>query len=310
VFLAANLAGTTRTAVQKLIDAGGVTVNGVPVRKSHKTVEGHTYIVVQDEPEVSVALKQDIPLDVVFEDEDIIVVNKPQGMVIHPAPGHSDGTLVNALLFHCGNSLSGIGGVVRPGIVHRIDKDTSGLVIAAKNDAAHLSLAAQLSSRTLTREYDAIACGVIKQDSGTIDAPIGRHPVDRKKQAAGCASGSASQGRGRSVHPVAPRQAITHYGVVMRYSAPGLRGGYTHVKCTLETGRTHQIRVHLASIGYPILGDMVYGRKKPELGVSCQCLHAQKLRFTHPRTSEDIEIIAQPPAYFEKILAKLSNLVH
>jgi len=286
VFLSANIPGLTRSAAQKLLEAEQVTLNGASVRKNHKTSSGEEYIIVQDEPGSSAVVKQDIPLDIVFEDNDLIVVNKPRGMVVHPAPGHPDGTLVNALLHHCGDSLSGIGGVIRPGIVHRIDKDTSGLVIAAKNDRAHLSLASQLSSRTLTREYDAVVCGNVKADSGTIDAPIGRHPTDRKRQA---------------VTDKNSRSAVTHYNVVARYS------GYTHVQCRLETGRTHQIRVHMAYIGHPVLGDLIYGRKKPELGMSSQCLHARKLRFIHPSTGEVVELTADLPDYFIKVLTKLEK---
>jgi len=290
VFLAANLPELTRSAVQKLLEAGQVTLNGVTVRKNHKTSPGSRYIVIMDEPDDSVALKQDIPLDIIFEDNDVIVVNKPCGMVVHPAPGHPDGTLVNALLHHCGDSLSGIGGVVRPGIVHRIDKDTSGIVIAAKNDRAHVSLAAQLSSRTLVREYQAVVCGNVKSDKGTIDAPIGRHPTDRKRQAVYAASGT------RGV-----RSAVTHYEVVARY------GGYTHVCCRLETGRTHQIRVHMAYIGHPVLGDIVYGRKKLELGMQSQCLHAWKLKFLHPATNDIVELTADLPDYFVSVLSKMEK---
>jgi len=286
VFLATNLPDLTRSAAQRLLDAGRVTLNGTPVRKNHKTAQGEKYTVIQDEPGSSAAVEQDIPLDIIFEDSDLIVINKPRGMVVHPAPGHPDGTLVNALLHHCGDSLSGIGGVIRPGIVHRIDKDTSGLVIAAKNDRAHLSLASQLASRTLTREYDAVVCGNIKADSGTIDAPVGRHPTDRKRQA---------------VTDKNSRVAVTHYEVVARYS------GYTHVRCRLETGRTHQIRVHMAHIGHPVLGDVVYGRKKPELGMSSQCLHARTLCFTHPSTGEVTQLTTDLPDYFIEVLEKLEK---
>ena len=286
VFLAENLPGLTRSAAQKLLEAGRVTLGGVPVRKNHKTMPGEVYMVTQDEPEDPIAAPQDIPLDIVFEDMDVVVVNKPRGMVVHPAPGHPEGTLVNALLHHCGGSLSGIGGVKRPGIVHRIDKDTSGLLIAAKNDRAHLALAAQLSARTLTREYDAVVCGTVKNDSGTVSVPIGRHNTDRKRQAA----------NGRH-----PRHAVTHFDVVARY------GLYTHVHCRLETGRTHQIRVHMAYIGHPLLGDAVYGHKKPELGLSGQCLHASKIRFIHPSTRKDLEFCAGLPGYFLDVLAKLES---
>jgi len=294
VFLAASLSGLSRSSAQKLLEAGKVSLNGIAVRKNHRTSVGDIYIVTQDEPDESVVLKQDIPLDIIFEDSDVIVVNKPRGMVVHPAPGHSSGTLVNALLYHSGDSLSGIGGVIRPGIVHRIDKDTSGLVIAAKNDKAHISLASQLSSRTLFREYDAIVCGNVKQDSGTIDAPIGRHPIDRKRQAV-YAKKDLMQRERKS------RPAVTQYEVVARY------GKYTHVRCRLETGRTHQIRVHLAYIGHPVLGDIVYGRKKPELGMSSQCLHARKLCFIHPSTGESIELVADLPDYFIDVITKLEK---
>ena len=294
VFITASLPEITRSSAQKLLEAGCVTLAGTPVRKNHRTSIGEVYTVIQDEPDVSVVLKQDIPLDIIFEDADIIVVNKPRGMVVHPAPGHSSGTLVNALLYHCGDSLSGIGGVIRPGIVHRIDKNTSGLVIAAKNDSAHLSLASQLSSRTLLREYDAVVCGNVKNESGTIDAPIGRHPVDRKRQAVNVLQSGTQKSK-------TSRVAVTHYEVVARFK------GYTHVRCRLETGRTHQIRVHMAHIGHPILGDVIYGRKKPELGMSSQCLHARTLCFTHPTTGERVELSADLPDYFIEVLSKLEK---
>jgi len=286
VFLAANLPGLTRSAAQKLIEAGRVTLGGFPLRKNHRTSTGEVFTALQDEPAESAASPQDLPLVVVYEDSDLVVVNKPRGMVVHPAPGHPDGTLVNALLHHCGGSLSGIGGVKRPGIVHRIDKDTSGLVIAAKNDKAHLALAAQLSARTLTREYDAVVRGVLKKDSGIIDAPIGRHPTDRKRQA---------------VTEKNSRPAVTYYEVASRYT------GYTHVHCRLETGRTHQIRVHMAYIGHPVVGDAIYGRKKPELGLSSQCLHASMLCFLHPSTNEEIVLTSDLPEYFTKVLTVLEK---
>jgi len=287
VFLAASLSWLTRSAAQNLLEAGHVTLDGIPLRKNHKTSPGEIYIVTQFAPEESATAPQDIPLDIVFEDMDIVVVNKPRGMVVHPAPGHPDGTLVNALLSHCGGTLSGIGGVQRPGIVHRIDKDTSGLVIVAKNDHAHLALSNQLSARTLTREYDAVVRGALKSDTGTITAPIGRHPTDRKRQA---------------VTDKNSRPAVTHYEVVARFK------GFTHVLCRLETGRTHQIRVHMAHIGYPVLGDIIYGRKKPELGLSSQCLHARKLKFMHPSTGVPVELCADLPEYFTEVLAKLEKL--
>ena len=289
MFLAANLSSLTRSAAQKLIEAGRVTLEGTNLRKNYKTSTGEIYTITQDDPEEPTAMAQDIPLDIVFEDTDVIVINKPRGMVVHPAPGHPDGTLVNALLHHCGSSLSGIGGVKRPGIVHRIDKDTSGLVIAAKNDHSHLALATQLSAHTLSREYDAIVRGGLKVDSGTVSAPIGRHPTDRKRQA---------------VTDKNSRSAVTHYHVVARY------GGYTHVRCQLETGRTHQIRVHMAHIGHPVLGDIVYGYKKPELGLSGQCLHASKLCFLHPSTGEHIVLSADLPEYFTEVLALLEKRIN
>ena len=284
VFLASNIDGLTRSAAQKLLEAGRVRLHGAPVRKSHRTSEGEVFLTEREPPEDPVAKPQDIPLTVIFEDGDIIVVDKPRGMVVHPAPGHPNGTLVNALLCHCGGTLSGIGGVRRPGIVHRIDKDTSGLIIAAKNDRAHLALASQLSSRTLTREYDAIVRGTMKNETGTVNAPIGRHPQDRKRQTV---TGSNS------------RPAITHYEVVAAYKK------YTHVRCRLETGRTHQIRVHMAHIGHPVLGDIVYGQKKPELGLTGQCLHARRLKFVHPTTKELMELVAELPEYFTQVLKKL-----
>ena len=286
VFLANNIQGLTRSAAHKLLETGRVTIGSAVVRKNHKTSPDEIISVVLDDPEDPAAAPQDIPLDIIYEDADIIVVNKPRGMVTHPAPGHPDGTLVNALLFHCGGSLSGIGGVKRPGIVHRIDKDTSGLVIAAKNDRSHLALSDQLSARTLTREYDAIVRGIIKVDSGTVDAPIGRHPTDRKRQ---------------SVTDKNSRHAVTHYEVVERFDK------FTYVKCRLETGRTHQIRVHMAHIGHPVLGDIVYGYKKPELGLSAQCLHASKLCFIHPETKIHMELRAALPDYFCAVLERLRS---
>ena len=229
-------------------------------------------------------MPQDIPLDVVYEDGDVIVVNKPAGLVVHPAPGHPDGTLVNALLYHCGSSLSGIGGALRPGIVHRIDRDTSGLMIAAKNDFAHQALAAQLQDHSLARTYEAVAVGGFREDRGTVDAPIGRCVSDRKKMAVTDRGG---------------RPAVTHWETLERFF------GYTHIRCRLETGRTHQIRVHMAYIGHPILGDTVYGAKKPVSGLTGQCLHAAGLRFVHPRTGEAVELQCPLDAEFQNILEKL-----
>ena len=273
----------TRSAVQRLLEEGAVTLEGLPPKKNRKTAPGEVYTVTLPDPEPMEALPQNIPLDVVYEDADVIVINKPVGMVVHPAPGHPDGTLVNALLYHCGNSLSGINGVLRPGIVHRIDRDTSGLIIAAKNDAAHLSLAAQLEDHSLYREYHAIAVGGFREDSGTVDAPIARHPVDRKKMA---------------IDRVNGKSAVTHWEVLERYS------GYTYLKCRLETGRTHQIRVHLSSMGHPLLGDTVYGAKKPVPGLQGQCLHAKKLTFTHPATGERLTVECPLPDWFEAVLKK------
>ena len=235
------------------------------------------------EPEPVEAVPQDIPLDVVYEDADVIVVNKPSGMVVHPAPGHPDGTLVNALLYHCAGTLSGVGGTLRPGIVHRIDRDTSGLIIAAKNDAAHQYLSAQLADHTLARTYECIVVGALREDRGTVDAPIARHPTDRKRMAV-VAGG---------------REAVTHWEVIARYP------GYTHVRCRLETGRTHQIRVHMAYIGHPILGDTVYGAKKEVAGLTGQCLHAVGLRFLHPRTHEVVELFCPLPEEFTRMLQKI-----
>ncbi len=285
LFLARSLE-LTRSAAQRLLDDGAVTLAGAAVKKNRLTAPGEVYAVVLPDPQPLDVLPQDIPLSVVYEDEDVIVVDKPVGMVVHPAPGHPDGTLVNALLYHCGNSLSGIGGVLRPGIVHRIDRDTSGLVIAAKNDFAHLALAAQLQDHSLYREYRAVAVGGFSDDSGTVNAPIGRHPADRKKMAVNVREG---------------REAVTHWQVLERY------GGHTYLSCRLETGRTHQIRVHLASIGHPLLGDVVYGNKKPVPGLAGQCLHAKKLTFTHPRTGEKVTAECPLPEWFQRVLDKLAS---
>ncbi len=276
----------TRSAAQKLIESGAVTVNGEAVRKNRKSVEGEEICVALPEAESVEIAAQDIALDVVYEDGDVIVINKPKGMVVHPAPGHPDGTMVNALLWHCGDSLSGIGGEKRPGIVHRIDMETSGLIIAAKNDFAHQRLSAQLADHSLARTYEAVVYGRVKEDSGTVNAPIGRHPVDRKRMA---------------VTEKNSRPAVTHYEVIDRYR------GYTHLRCRLETGRTHQIRVHMERIGHPIVGDMVYGRKQAHKGLEGQCLHARKLRFVHPRTGESIELETELPEYFLQVLSRLGE---
>ena len=282
-FLASSLDGLTRSQAARLIESGEVAVNGKTAGKSYKLAGGDVLAVTLPEPEPVEAVPQDIPLDVVYEDADVIVVNKPSGMVVHPAPGHPDGTLVNALLYHCAGTLSGVGGALRPGIVHRIDRDTSGLIIAAKNDAAHQYLSAQLADHTLARTYECIVVGKLREDRGTVDAPIARHPTDRKRMAV-VAGG---------------REAVTHWEVIARYP------GYTHVRCRLETGRTHQIRVHMAYIGHPILGDTVYGAKKEVPGLTGQCLHAVGLRFLHPRTHEVVELFCPLPEEFTRMLQKI-----
>ena len=282
-FLASSLDGLTRSQATRLIESGEVAVDGKPVSKSYKLAGGEDIAVTLPEPEPVEAVPQDIPLDVVYEDADVIVVNKPSGMVVHPAPGHPDGTLVNALLYHCAGTLSGVGGALRPGIVHRIDRDTSGLIIAAKNDAAHQYLSAQLADHTLARTYECIVVGALREDRGTVDAPIARHPTDRKRMAV-VAGG---------------REAVTHWEVIARYP------GYTHVRCRLETGRTHQIRVHMAYIGHPILGDTVYGAKKEDPGLTGQCLHAVGLCFLHPRTHEVVELSCPLPDEFTRMLQKI-----
>ena len=283
--LARTLEGCSRSAVQRLLEEERVLLNGKPLRKSAKTKAGDILeVLLPEEAEELPLLAQDLPLDVVFEDEDLIVVNKARGMVVHPAPGHPDGTLVNALLAHCGSSLSGIGGERRPGIVHRIDKDTSGLLIAAKNDFSHQALSAQLSDRSLSRVYEAVARGRFREDSGTVSRPIGRHPTDRKRMA---------------VTEKNSRPAVTHWEILTRYQ------DYCHIRCRLETGRTHQIRVHMASIGHPLLGDGVYGAPCPEKGLEGQCLHARELKFIHPRSGEHIVLRTELPQYFLDVLAKL-----
>ena len=285
--LAQNVPGLTRSAAQRLLDAGAVSVDGRAVKKNHKCSAGERIELSLPETQETELRPQDIPLDIVYEDEDVVVVNKPRGMVVHPAPGHPDATLVNALMYHCGDSLSGVGGEKRPGIVHRIDKDTSGLLIAAKNDNAHLNLSAQLSDRSLSRVYEAVVRGNFREDCGTVDAPIGRHPTDRKKMA---------------VTDKNSRAAVTHWEVIARYR------GYTHIRCRLETGRTHQIRVHMAHIGHPLLGDQVYGAPGPDKGLEGQCLHARELKFIHPRTGEPVHLATGLPPYFLDVLKKLVPL--
>lgn len=283
--LAALLPELSRSAVQRLLEDGAVTLDGRPVKKNAKLPAGTVLNVEIPEAKPTENPAQDIPLDVVYEDDDVIVVNKPSGLVVHPAPGHPDGTLVNALLYHCGNSLSGVGGALRPGIVHRIDRDTSGLIIAAKNDYAHQFLSAQLADHTLARTYECIVVGNLREDSGTVDAPIARDSRDRKRMA------------------VVPggRRAVTHWEVIARYP------GYTHVRCRLETGRTHQIRVHMAYLGHPILGDTVYGAKKAVPGLTGQCLHAVGLQFIHPRTKELVSLTCPLPEEFTAMLRKIDR---
>ena len=284
-FLARAMEDLTRSAAAKAIEEGRVLVSGKVPSKSLKLIGNETIEFTPEEPAPIDAVPQDIPLDVVYEDDDVIVVNKPSGLVVHPAPGHSDGTLVNALLFHCGASLSGVGGALRPGIVHRIDRDTSGLIIAAKNDYAHQFLSAQLADHTLARTYECSVVGNLREDSGTVDAPIARDSRDRKRMA------------------VVPggRRAVTHWTVLARYP------GYTHVQCRLETGRTHQIRVHMAYLGHPILGDTVYGAKKPVPGLTGQCLHAVGLQFIHPRTKELVSLSCPLPGEFTAALRKIDR---
>ncbi len=287
-FLSGALEELTRSAVQRLMEKGLVLCNGKPLLKSGKLEAGDEITLSIPEPEALDVEAQEIPLEIVYEDEDLLVVNKPKGMVVHPAPGNQDGTLVNALLCHCGSSLSGINGVLRPGIVHRIDKDTSGLLVVAKNDFSHNRLAQQIKEHSFTREYQAVVYGGFSEDSGTVDAPIGRHPVERKKMAVLQSSSTA-------------RSAVTHFSVVARY------GGFTHLRLRLETGRTHQIRVHMAYLGHPVAGDPVYGPKKVITALRGQCLHAGKIGFLHPRSGEYLEFSADLPEYFKSFLSTLKE---
>ncbi|MGN0998679.1 MAG: RluA family pseudouridine synthase [Faecousia sp.] len=286
-FLARAAENLSRSAAQKLIEEGAVRRNGKPGKKNDKLNAGDAIEYEIPEPKEVKIAPVDIPLDIVYEDEDVVVINKPKGLVVHPAAGHQDDTLVNGLLYALGDDLSGINGELRPGIVHRIDKDTSGLLAVAKNDYAHRMLASQLKDHTMARTYEAIVCGSFREDSGTVDAPIGRHPSDRKKM---CVTARNS------------KEAVTHWEVVARYR------GYTHIRCRLETGRTHQIRVHMAYIGHPILGDTVYGHKNAELGQSSQCLHAGALCFQHPRDGRPVMVFAPLPEYFQEVLRKLERM--
>ncbi len=284
--ICAALSETSRSAVQKIIDEGGVSVGSAVITKNYKVRSGDMIkVIIPEARELSVEA-ENIPLDIRYEDSDLLVVNKPKGMVVHPAAGNYEGTLVNALLYHCKDSLSGINGVIRPGIVHRIDKDTSGLLIVAKNDMAHISLAEQIKVHSFTREYQSVVYGKMKNESGTVDAPIGRHPVDRKKMA---------------VTPKNSKNAVTHYNVISEYK------DFTHLNLRLETGRTHQIRVHMSYIGHPVAGDPVYGPKKVIEYLSGQCLHAGLIGFRHPRTNEYIEIKSELPDYFTDFLRRIGK---
>ena len=285
-FLSRALPDLSRSAAQKLLEQGLVLRNGKPGKKNDRLEVGDVISVTLPEPKPLDVPATQMDLDIVYEDEDVLVINKPKGLVVHPAAGHQEDTLVNGLLYAKGDSLSGINGILRPGIVHRIDKDTSGLLAIAKNDLAHTVLASQLKDHTMARTYEAIVCGSFKEDSGTVDAPIGRHPSDRKKM---CVTARNS------------KNAVTHWEVVDRYP------GYTHVRCKLETGRTHQIRVHMAHIGHPILGDTVFGHKKPELGQDSQVLHAGILCFAHPRDGHPVIVAADLPEYFKEVLEKLKK---
>ena len=280
-FLQARLPDHSRSAIQKWMEDGCVLVNGKSVAKNYKLSGACEILARIPEPQELQVRAENIPLDIVYEDDDLLVVNKPKGMVVHPAPGNSDGTLVNALLYHCKGSLSGINGVIRPGIVHRIDKDTSGLLMVAKNDRAHLGLAEQIKEHSFDRVYETVVYGQFKEDSGTVNAPIGRHPVDRKRMAV-----TASHSR----------EAVTHFQVLERLN------GFTHLRVQLETGRTHQIRVHMAYIGHPVAGDPVYGPRKVISELHGQCLHAREIGFTHPVTGERMHFSSPLPDYFVRFL--------
>lgn len=286
-YLADNIPDVTRSSIVNLIESGSVIVSGKTVAKNYKLRTGDEIEITIPDPVEYEAKAENIPLDIVYEDSDLLVVNKPKGMVVHPAAGNYEGTLVNALLYHCKDELSGINGVMRPGIVHRIDKNTSGLLIVAKNDKAHKHLAKQIQEHSFTREYEAVVHGNFREDSGTVDAPIGRHHTERKKM---------------TVTDKNSKNAVTHFEVIKRF------GKYTHIKCILETGRTHQIRVHMAYIGHPVAGDDVYGVKKEKMSFPGQCLHARKIGFVHPTSGEYLEFSSDLPEYFQKFLSKLNNI--
>lgn len=287
-YLSRLVTDSSRSAIQKLIESGSVKVNGSQVSKNYKVSADDEILMLQGELKTLDAEPENIPLDIVYEDSDLLVVNKPRGMVVHPAPGNYSGTLVNALLYLCKDSLSGINGVLRPGIVHRIDKDTSGLLIVAKNDKAHIGLAEQIKEHSFTREYNAVVCGHLKEYEGTVCAPIGRNPKDRKKM---CVTENNS------------KNAVTHYKVINEYE------GYSHISLRLETGRTHQIRVHMAYIGHPVAGDFVYGNDKKSAYLNGQCLHAIKIGFVHPITNEYLEFNSELPDYFKEFLNRLKSTV-
>lgn len=283
--LSAYLSDLSRTYIQKLIDNGNVTLTGKTLKANYKVSTGQEIEILLPEPETLKVEPENIPLDILYEDSDVIVVNKPKNMVVHPAAGHYSGTLVNALLYHCKDSLSGINGIMRPGIVHRIDKDTTGALVVCKNDIAHQNLAAQLKEHSITRKYEAIVYHTFKEDSGRVEGPIGRHPSERTKMAINYKNG---------------KDAVTNYRVLENFDT-----GYAHIECRLETGRTHQIRVHMSSINHPLVGDTVYGPSKDSFGLEGQTLHARVLGFVHPTTNEYIEFEAPVPEYFTKLLQKL-----